>query len=1706
MATWLEKYKAGLDAIVAKNEAIKQTYTPVNAVNPTDDTLARALAVMRASSAQQSGTVVSQNIKGDSDTGVYGKVDAASKKFNSGFNKGAANTADFVFENAMRFGNAFRNDFISQYRYNKENPNEPINPATLAKRLKIHNDATWRGFLNKEKVSGRDILKELGTKGNKTTAIGGFAIDMIDPINLVGGAQVKGTYRATKGLLSHITGRKAAEKIITNPAAHAAANAAEKPLVEAGVAETIADAAKVKAKPPETPLPFIESVAAARPAPRAATSRVADAAPEVDLAAAAKVKAPPGASKNDLKLVASRAKVDAINAQLAKIPSYVTDAPVTAAAKPVAAKVSGGAAKVTKAKGLAPEVARKKAFYQFVVSNPDTKITVGKSVVPVKRLLDMAKTADKEGARKIQDLIIAHAQKLAKASPEYFGGKSPTVQLWGKSGNVGAGKSSPASISVDELQKLLEGSPVPKNKAGIYTTADDAVDYPLHSADDLEGLHVTDIKGNVEPVGKYIERLTGIKPPTVSLKNSADALIDEAPVIPGADSVASAAVKPTRSPGPVGFMGPHGVSDLHQAIIDGKVDVEDLKDLMALTKTKSPTELKAALEKTIQSAAKLEDSASKTRGGQIDQSLWDTAPPAAVKEAADAAPAVTKVVPAEQIVREVIEHGDTSKLASTMDTLDPRQVKDVDAVLSFVVNKEILDPISLAKYPFHTKKGTARTRPERHAGTGRELRHWNKWSQYTTVNAIMQQKGIDELIAKAIPEGTPGARGLRAVAKRDHVMPVMRSVDKILRAEGIAPRLGTRDNRFAVSIFDVMDSVRPEFLTAHMFDMIPNVNQHIAPTMWSDLGTVMLEHATGKLTFDEARFSLGHILGKVSKNPHSGKTIPNGVASNYGKMLKAGDKDGASRYLASIVDEFMGATEGLAAKMQKNIAELTAVNVNLSKAVTVKTLKAFAYLVDQPNFTPTDYLKLALDRDTITESIAKQLGISSPVAKALALEEVAVKTAAAFPPEVVATATSHARVANAPNAAARDRALLDRAAENEINANAIGEELGESLTDIGRRTERGFAYSLVKLFAGHLSNAKVRPFMTSNISASQAVAKMYQDKFAQISRAFVKEDIDAAWSSLQRGNIPSEPNVLAAHKELRQAVDSLFTDDPKLNFFAVHGVEPYDFNKFAAKYGIKDEYHLTPETAADGWRSWRTADPLDLLSRVQGAMQSAAAHRNLGIELSKEFGSKVKTAEFDTLVDPKGSTLGRYLVPGTYYPKEIVKQMSVLDASMKLLDKPQEFNKILRVYDFAIHALKAGLTIYRLGHHFRNEVGDITFSWLAGVNDPRVYTKAIKVMTQNRGQYKDWSAMKALADQGIPNPKSTDIILTTIINGKKTQLNTGEVYAMAWKRGLLPDYRTLEDVGVLGEPIKNPFHLPGKWEGKAHKAASKVSEVRDHHVRLAHFIDVLQKGKFKDLDDAAQQATQIVRKWHPDGSDLTNFESQVARRMFLFYSWQRKAIPLVLEGLVMSPGKTLAIPRAMQALAQSNGIDPDSLANPFPSDQLFPSWISDDVFGPIYGNNNDGYWGINPGFPSVDIAQDYGTPMQAMKTMVGSLSPPFKQIGEIVHGSSQGKVSVDAKTGIPQKDLSDYIDSQIPGINSIAGITKRSPSSLFTQKRGVGLGMTPEQKAKAEAKNPTKNGTDMTALINYLTGIGLKDMSKPSYIKQAEMQAGGKIR
>lgn len=500
-------------------------------------------------------------------------------------------------------------------------------------------------------------------------------------------------------------------------------------------------------------------------------------------------------------------------------------------------------------------------------------------------------------------------------------------------------------------------------------------------------------------------------------------------------------------------------------------------------------------------------------------------------------------------------------------------------------------------------------------------------------------------------------------------------------------------------------------------------------------------------------------------------------------------------------------------------------------------------------------------------------------------------------------------------------------------------------------------------------------------------------------------------------------------------------------------------------------------SAGTNWlNSWQShkfvGDPVKELARLNTAVWNAAAKKAAFDDIVSRFGRTGADAERNVGIKDLPFTKGVYFHP------EIAQQIPRVVRDL-YAPKPQQM-ALLRSMDNILRMWKTGVTIYSPSHAIHNGIGDIYNNWIAGVNDVRNYSKAIQVMRAFHANYKGLENLQPLFNsmQNLPGELSrfgaTEGRKVIAQTADGTKLTAAQLYMAAHNQGILQSVEHMEDIyndangGLGGISRMQPFG------GKVNAAAHAWVQGMDHFTRLAQFIHEVRNGR-GDLTAIFDNAGRQVRKYHPDGMDLTDFERTVLRRVIPFYSWTRKAIPFSIEGMLAKPGKFLVYPLITSGLNIGNAAN----VNPgqqFPSDQLFPSWITDSGIGPVGGpggilshltGDPTGYVTSSLSIPPIDLLQSYGNhPNQGI---LGGLNPLIKDPLELMQGQ--------------------HLDTKVPITDPVGYAATEALPALGLAQRLTNIG-TPKQATQGVGN--TQN------IANFLTGLKLTNTAQ--YVKEAKYE------
>jgi len=551
------------------------------------------------------------------------------------------------------------------------------------------------------------------------------------------------------------------------------------------------------------------------------------------------------------------------------------------------------------------------------------------------------------------------------------------------------------------------------------------------------------------------------------------------------------------------------------------------------------------------------------------------------------------------------------------------------------------------------------------------------------------------------------------------------------------------------------------------------------------------------------------------------------------------------------------------------------------------------------------------------------------------------------------------------------------------------------------------------------------------------------------------------------------------------------------------------------------------------WKTWDVERPFDFMYAVNRAMVQLSTEVSFVTQFKQKtfelgLGSTRPQKGFVKIVADGDSRYGRFLGDEPLYVSRDVAEMFQAIDNFAKSSKQFEggFGKFTRtVIDPLTDTWKYAVTLPRLGHHIRNLVGDITLTYLAeGIVGSATASKQAWQLMAFRGSYSDVDTAKALLRQGITDvPKNNTVISKGQLGSFTAQdifdkllLDRGILIPARQREGLLSRQVGGADAGLLDEDVivnaasrvlEKTFAVTSFGAaargGKVEDAILYIAEGRDAYIRIQHAMQMLEKAqkgmkltrgygtvvdpKKMSLDELFDVIAERVSKYHPDMATLSVSEKKYLRRLMPFYHWNRGAMQAVSETLLMNPGRVTVFNKAYYNIAIAAGIEPDSMFDPFPDDQLFPSFLQEQMEGPLF--EADGrYFGLRPGIATFDVMNQFasGNPID---TVLDNANPLFKIPIELLTGTRLGTQS-------RIRDYSDYIDSSIPGLGYGANISGQSVTGSFYSLL-TGGGFDPQYQFEIGNKD---SRDQMISALNWLLGIGLTDYSRPSYIRFAEQE------
>lgn len=289
-----------------------------------------------------------------------------------------------------------------------------------------------------------------------------------------------------------------------------------------------------------------------------------------------------------------------------------------------------------------------------------------------------------------------------------------------------------------------------------------------------------------------------------------------------------------------------------------------------------------------------------------------------------------------------------------------------------------------------------------------------------------------------------------------------------------------------------------------------------------------------------------------------------------------------------------------------------------------------------------------------------------------------------------------------------------------------------------------------------------------------------------------------------------------------------------------------------------------------------------------------------------------------------------------------------------VLSNDTELQGLLRVWNSVQNAWKSTVTGMRPGWYINNLFGNVFNSYLGGLKNPNRYYYATQLQTG----------------------KNIDDVLKSM----GIDMTSEEVMQSFRDLGLEGFGQMYGDISRTAKDIAREARGEVSTISKVTGLGRKLGDWMETNAKLALYLDQLAKGA------SPVDAARHVKKYLFDYTDLTKFERGL-KYVMPFYTFTRKNLPLQLKTLIDRPDKYLAISRAQEETYSAFDVPDENI-------EAMPEWLRSRAFATPFENIF-----ATPLLP-LDTLQDFGTPTQAVETLVNMISPLLKVPVELAKNRS----------------------------------------------------------------------------------------------------------
>ena len=388
------------------------------------------------------------------------------------------------------------------------------------------------------------------------------------------------------------------------------------------------------------------------------------------------------------------------------------------------------------------------------------------------------------------------------------------------------------------------------------------------------------------------------------------------------------------------------------------------------------------------------------------------------------------------------------------------------------------------------------------------------------------------------------------------------------------------------------------------------------------------------------------------------------------------------------------------------------------------------------------------------------------------------------------------------------------------------------------------------------------------------------------------------------------------------------------------------------------------------------------------------------------------------------------------FPHQIA---DILEKTLLFTTSSKEVNEFLKLYDTATGIWKHLTLAYYPGWTLRNFLGNLWFMYLADVK-PQDALDAFKILLA----------------------KDTD---TPVRIGKVT-LKAKDIYREAQELDVLSGlYANVVNISkrALSDPVS--------------KAITVFNSAHEEWARLACYLHYLREG------NAPREAARLARRAMVDYAALTEFERNVAERLFPFYAFYKGNLIAEVVGIVQRPRKATTPVKMLKGLQDIAGV-PEGMEAALPTElrEAVPIMVSPGEY--IIGQ---GLWPLADVLslaPKPEPAKKYGGTeesyaMQLMRNIAGEfgqkLHPVFRTFMAFLYGRDPDTgVPLEGKVNFLGIDMDAKVAYALKSIRELGTIDR-----LFGGKLKEALGGVGERRERALSEE----------LLNYLVGIKKQKIS-----------------